>query len=71
MLSDLGFDHLGAEFSNGRESTVLVLAHESTIANDIRGQDGSETALDGLLCHSIVPQFGSPGPTCSSGLTRR
>ena len=57
VLGDLGLDHLGAELPDCRESTVLVLAHETAVADHIGRQDGGEAALDGVLCHSIVPQF--------------
>ena len=58
MLRDLGFDHLGAELPDGRQSSGLVLAHETAVARHIGGEDGSEAALNGSFCHWIVFQIG-------------
>ncbi len=51
VFRDLWLDHLGAEPSDCRESTVLVLTHKTTVAHHIGRQDDGEATLDGVLCH--------------------
>jgi hypothetical protein len=57
VLGDPSFDHFGAEVPHDRQSAVLVHAHEATVTDYIGCKDGSQTALNGVLHHSIVPQL--------------
>jgi hypothetical protein len=49
VLRDLCLDHLGAQLPYCRESTILVLAHKTAVADHIGRKNGGQAALDGIL----------------------
>src|SRR5262249_29248849 len=51
VLCDLGIDQLATMGFELRKSSRLVHPHQSAVATDIGGQDGSQLAFDALYRH--------------------